>query len=151
MSIKILPSVRLYAHKTSCQRVRTTALVPELPTRCRAQTRNVNAMRPIKDPDAKRTEKPGVLYISPEIVQLEKNAAATGMSVSDWTRHLRINAKPQRRQATPERQTLIKALGELGHIRAYINQLVKDRQAHHFVKPEDAEAGFKAHNLKVVS
>lgn len=104
-------------------------------------------MRPIKDPDAKRTEKPGVLYTPPEIVQLEANAAEAGMSVSDWTRHRTINAKPQRRQATPERQALIKALGQLGHIRADINQLVKDRQAHHFVKPEDAEAAFKAITL----
>lgn len=104
-------------------------------------------MRPIKDTTLKRTATPCVRYAPAELVQLEANAAAAGMSVSDWTRHRTINAKPQRRQATPERQALIKALGQLGHIRADINQLVKDRQAHHFVKPEDAEAAFKAITL----
>lgn len=66
------------------------------------------------------------------------------MSVSDFTRFRTLGVKPNRPQATPERQALIRALGQLGNVRADLNQLVKDRQAHTFVKPEDAEAAFKS-------
>jgi hypothetical protein len=101
-------------------------------------------MRPIKDPADKRTETPCVRYTPAEIVQLDKNAAAAGMSVSDFTRFRTLGIKPQRPKATPEQQEAIRALGQLGNIRADINQLVKDRQAHHFVKPENVEAALKA-------
>lgn len=75
-------------------------------------------------------------------------AAAAGFaSVSDYCRARTLNAKPRRQTTTPERQALIKWLGQLGNIRADLNKLVKDRQAHHFVKPEDAEASFKAITL----
>lgn len=97
-------------------------------------------MRPIKDPADKRTKTPCVRYTPAELVQLETNAAAAGMSVSDFTRFRTLGIKPDRPQATPERQALIKYLGQLGYIRADINQLVKDRQSHHFVNPVDVEA-----------
>jgi hypothetical protein len=104
-------------------------------------------MRPIKDPADKRTETPCVRYTPAESVQLEKNAEAAGMSVSDFTRFRTLGVKPNRPTTTPERQALIRGLGQLGNIRADLNRLVKDRQQHHFVKPEDAEAAFKAITL----
>ena len=101
--------------------------------------------RPIKDPAHALTYRLNARLTDAEGQQLEQDAAAAGLTVSDYAaRRLALRAKPRRQTATPERQALIKWLGQLGNIRADLNKLVKDRQAHHFVKPEDAEASFKA-------
>ena len=79
---------------------------------------------------------------------LPDRAAAAGFaSVSDYCRARTLNAKPRRPASTPERQALIKYLGQLGNIRADLNKLVKDRQAHHFINPDDAAASFRAITL----
>ena len=104
--------------------------------------------RPTKDPADALTYRLNARLTDAEGQQLEQDAAAAGLTVSDYAaRKLAVRAKPRRSTATPERQALIKGLGQLGNIRADLNKLVKDRQAHHFVKPEDAEAAFKAITL----
>ncbi len=105
--------------------------------------------RPIKDPAHALTKTARFRVTEAELSeQLPAHAAAAGFaSVSDYCRARTLNAKPRRQTTTPERQALIKGLGQLGNIRADLNKLVKDRQAHHFVKPEDAEAAFKAITL----
>lgn len=102
--------------------------------------------RPIKTPAEGLTKTARFRVTDAELSeQLPANAAAAGFAnVSDFCRAQTLNAKPRRPTTTPERQTLIKALSQLGNIRADLNQLVKDRQAHRFVKPDDAEAVFKA-------
>lgn len=100
--------------------------------------------RPIKDPAQQLTYRLNVRMTDTEGQQLEDNAAEAGLSVSDYVRGLAVKAKPRRVKATPEQQAFIKGLGQLGNIRADINQLVKDRQAHHFVKPEAVDAALNS-------
>ncbi|GAB3754737.1 plasmid mobilization protein [Spirosoma pomorum] len=103
--------------------------------------------RPSKPATDQLTYRGGFRLTEAERQRLEFAADAAGQSVSDYVRGLVVRAKPRRQTTTPERQALIKWLGQLGNIRADLNKLVKDRQAHHFVKPEDAEASFKAITL----
>ena len=100
--------------------------------------------RPTKDPAQQLTYRLNARLTGAEGQQLEQDAAAAGLSVSDYVRGLAVRAKPRRMKATPEQQAIIKGLGQLGNIRADINQLVKDRQKHHFVKPEQVEATLQA-------
>ena len=104
--------------------------------------------RPTKDPADALTYRLNARLTDAEGQQAEQNAAAAGFTLSDYTAYcLRVRAKPRRVRSTPERQALIKYLGQLGNIRADLNKLVKDRQAHHFVNPDDAAASFKAITL----
>jgi hypothetical protein len=102
--------------------------------------------RPIKTPADALTKTARFRVTEAELSErLPANAAAAGFaSVSDFCRARTLNAKPRRQTTTPERQALIKWLGQLGNIRADINKLVKDRQAHHFIKPEDAAAALRS-------
>jgi hypothetical protein len=101
--------------------------------------------RPTKNPADALTYRLNARLTDAEGQQLEQDAAAAGLTVSDYAaRKLAVRAKPRRSTATPERRALITGLGMLGNIRADLNKLVKDRQAHHFVKPEDAEAAFNS-------
>jgi hypothetical protein len=102
--------------------------------------------RPIKTPAEALTKTARFRVTEAELSeQLPANAAAAGFaSVSDFCRARTLNAAPRRPKVTPERQALIKGLGLLGNIRADINRLVKDRHAHLFVKPEEAEAALTA-------
>lgn len=101
--------------------------------------------RPTKDPADALTYRLNARLTGAEGQQLEQDAAAAGLTVSDYVaRRLAVRVRPRRERATPERQALIKWLGQLGNIRADLNKIVKDRQAHHFVKPEDAEAAFNS-------
>lgn len=101
--------------------------------------------RPTKDPADALTYRLNVRMTDAEGQQLESDAAQAGLTLSDHaTRKLEVRSKPRRMKATPERQALITGLGMLGHIRADINQLVKDRMAHKFVRPEDVEAALQA-------
>lgn len=100
--------------------------------------------RPSKPAAEKLTRRGNFRLTETEGQQLDNDRAAAGLSESDYVRGLIVKAKPRRQASTPERQALIKWLGQLGNVRADINQLVKDRQAHHFVKPEDVEAALKS-------
>lgn len=100
--------------------------------------------RPTKPALEQLTYRGGFRLTETERQQLEQAAAITGQSVSDYVRGVVVRSKPRRVRSTPERQALIKYLGQLGSIRADLNKLVKDRQAHHFINPHDAEASFKA-------
>lgn len=101
--------------------------------------------RPIKNPAEALTKTARFRVTEAELSeQLPANAAAAGFAnVSDYCRAQTLNAKPRRDKITPERQALIRYLGELGNIRADLNQLVKDRQAHHFLKPESVDAALQ--------
>jgi len=100
--------------------------------------------RPLKDPVNALTKTARFRVTEAELIKLETLATLAGSTVSDYCRARTLNAKPRRQTITPERQALIRALGQLGNIRADINQLVKDRQQHFFVKPDDVEAALQA-------
>lgn len=101
--------------------------------------------RPTKDPAHALTYRLNARLTDAEGQQAEQDAAAAGLTLSDYVaKRLGLRAKPRRTKATPEQQAFIKGLGQLGNIRADINQLVKDRQSHHFVKPEQVEAALQA-------
>lgn len=105
--------------------------------------------RPKKDPAQQLTYRVNARMTDAEGQKLEADAAATGLTVSDHLRGLATSgtSRPRRIKATPERAALIKALGPLGFIRtdlqrvrADINQILKDRWAYKFVKPEQMDA-----------
>ena len=100
--------------------------------------------RPTKIPADQLTRRGNFRLTEAEGQQLDHDAAAAGQSVSDYVRGLVVRAKPRRVQASPERRAIIASLGQLGNIRADINQLVKDRQAHSFVRPEDVSAALSS-------
>ena len=62
-------------------------------------------------------------------------ASQSQLTVSDFMRGKILGAKPRCLKATPETVSLLKGLGELGHIRSDINQILKDRWAYKFVPP----------------
>ena len=100
--------------------------------------------RPTKTPADQLTFRGGFRLTEAERQQLVYDAAAAGQSVSDYVRGLVVRSKPRRARVTPELQALVTGLGVLGNIRADINQLIRDRHAYRFVKPEDVEAALKA-------
>jgi hypothetical protein len=103
--------------------------------------------RPTKDPANPLTFRVNLRMTDAEGQQLADDAAAAGLTVSDHLRGLAVQAQPRRMKATPDRAALIEALGPLGfirsdmiHVRADINQLLKDRWAYKFVSPERVDA-----------
>lgn len=109
--------------------------------------------RPIKDTSAEPLDQNLLLRVTQTQKHklLPEYAAASGMTESDYARNRLFNAAPRERIATPERAELIKALGQLGfirsdmiHVRADINQILKDRWAYKFVNPEQVEASLTA-------
>lgn len=101
--------------------------------------------RPTKDPADALTYRLNARMTDAEGQQLEQDAAAAGLTVSDYVaQKLALRAKPRQIKATPERAAWIKALGTLGHIRADLNQVLKDRWAYKFVTPERVEGIFAA-------
>ena len=107
--------------------------------------------RPKKDPATSQGYRLNARLSDEQGRQLEQNAAEAGMTVSDYVRALAVQAPPRKRIATPERAELIKALAQLGflrsdmsHVRADINQMLKDRFAHKYMRPEQVEASLAA-------
>lgn len=48
-----------------------------------------------------------------------------GFDLSDYCRKVILSKTPRRRKATPERETLIRILGELGKIGSNLNQIAR--------------------------
>lgn len=98
--------------------------------------------RPPKPQDEQLTHRGNFRLTDAEGQQLESDAAAAGLTVSDYVRGLVVQAKPRFPKASPDRAALIKALGILGFVRSDINQILKDRWAYKFVAPERVESVF---------
>jgi len=98
--------------------------------------------RPEKEIDQKRTITARFRLTAAEAMQLDKAAIEEGLSLSDYLRAKALNAKPRVKPKNLERTELIKYLGNLGNIRADINQILKDRWAGKFVKPEQVSNAF---------
>lgn len=88
--------------------------------------------RPLKDPSAEPFDQPYLVRLTKtqKLTQLPELAKSHDMDESDFVRFRVFSAKPRRKKSTPERVSLITHLGQLGNIRADINQLVKDRYKH---------------------
>jgi hypothetical protein len=102
--------------------------------------------RPKKDPAEQLTFRVNSRMTEIEGEKLEADAAAAGLTVSDYLRGLAVQAQPRQPKATPERAALILSLGPLGfirsdisHARADINQMLKDRWAYKYIEPERVE------------
>lgn len=100
--------------------------------------------RPTKPNNVKLSKTARFRVTDSEFLKLEELAKSEGLSLADFCRSRLMGAKPRSRKATPERLALVAALGTLGNIRADINQLLKDRHAHRFTKPQDVKAVFRA-------
>lgn len=98
--------------------------------------------RPTKPDSVKLSKTARFRVTETEFLKLEEMAKNEGLTLADFCRIRLMAAKPRSRKVTPERLSLITALGTLGNIRADINQLLKDRHAHRFVKPDDVQKVF---------
>lgn len=56
---------------------------------------------------------------------LNQNAADMGLTVTDYIKFKTLEINPKRKKATPQREILIKNLGDLGRIGANINQIAR--------------------------
>ena len=77
-----------------------------------------------------------------ELVRLRDLASTFEVSMSDFIRLKLLASKPRRRRLSPELGVLIRALGTIGNIRADLNQILKDRWAHRYVRPSQIESIF---------
>jgi hypothetical protein len=98
--------------------------------------------RPEKIIEDKRTQTARVRLTAAEATKLNAAAEEEGLTLSDFIRNKALNAKPRRRPLDPDRKVLISSLGSLGHIRADINQMLKDRWAYKFVDAARVDSAF---------
>lgn len=114
-----------------------------LPAPTGGQNKKAKAMaRPTKPATVKLSKLVQFRVTDAESLQLQQTAEASGLSESDYCRGRILNSKPRRRKSDPDRLALIADLGSLGHIRADINQLLKDRWAYKYVTPEQVQKVF---------
>lgn len=57
--------------------------------------------------------------------QLEEFAKEEGMTITDFIKSRTLNKAPRTKMATPERETFIRQLAELGKIGSNVNQIAK--------------------------
>ncbi|TDE08053.1 plasmid mobilization protein [Dyadobacter psychrotolerans] len=98
--------------------------------------------RPTKPATVKLSKLVQFRVTDAESLQLQQVAEASGLTEADYCRGRILNSKPRRRKSDPDRLALIADLGSLGHIRADINQMLKDRWAYKYVTPEQVQKVF---------
>lgn len=91
-----------------------------------------------KKPDEIRLSKTARFRLTEsEFLKLEKMAESEGLTVADFCRTGLMKLKPKQKKTTPERLALIAGLGNLGNIRADLNQLLKEqRSSYSLIKSE---------------
>jgi exoribonuclease R len=107
--------------------------------------RKINMARPTKEQAPLDKVLPPIRVTAEQAQILKDKAEKAGLNLSDFLRVELLNAKPrQRKKPAPPIEKAIESLGQLGSIRADLNQILKDRFVHTFIKPERAEKAFKA-------
>ncbi len=81
--------------------------------------------RPVKQDDVKKRIPRQFRLTEAEDIKLRKLAADEGLSVTDYFKLKTMGVDPKRRKATPEREILIRGLGDLGRIRDNINAIAR--------------------------
>lgn len=81
--------------------------------------------RPTKDESDKKRTLVQIRLRDNEKFLLNQNAADMGLTVTDYIKFKTLEINPKRKKATPQREILIKNLGELGRIGANINQIAR--------------------------
>lgn len=87
-----------------------------------------------KKPDEIRLSKTARFRVTTaEFLKLEKMAESEGLTVADFCRTGLMKLKPKQKKTTPERVALIAGLGNLGNIRADLNQILKEQRTSYSV------------------
>lgn len=81
--------------------------------------------RPTKPGDDRRTAIVRARFTVAEKQRLETLAKNAGLTVSDWLRVCSLGTEPEQRKPTPERETLLRILAELGKQGSNVNQIAR--------------------------
>jgi len=100
--------------------------------------------RPTKHPEALDKVLPPIRVTAEQAAQIKAKADEADLSVSDYARAVLCGAKPRNRKAKPHELEAVKALGQLGNIRADINQILRDRFSNRFVNPDRVDKALSA-------
>jgi hypothetical protein len=98
--------------------------------------------RPTKTPDENRKTQLKFWGTKTEQLELDQLAASFGMNRADFMRFRCLGVEPLHPKATPDRESLIRILGILGHVRSDLNKILQDRWSYKYVTPERAEGVF---------